>query len=302
MDKYSKYSQRERVQRTIRHELTDRLPKGELCINDSVICRELNCSKVGFEEKLDFINKIGLDIFTVSPVFPHDKNRLPSPEEYEWPDIKRWANQTSIFTFAIIDGAFETGFRTYDFADFLTLPHRSPEELKNFISRVEKVNIETIKQAADQGIDGIILADDVAYANGLLTNPKVLREYFLPSLAKQVEEITRLGLPVFYHCDGNYSEIIPDLIDMRIQGLQCIEQGCGMDIGALQEEYGDRLCLWGHIDTEDTYHSLEADFMKHLSDSMKNISNRNGIILGTSCGLYEGMNIEGLTTIYRTLE
>jgi uroporphyrinogen decarboxylase len=99
---------------------------------------------------------------------------------------------------------------------------KSPEELKNFIKQVEKLNISTIKQAADQGINGIILADDVAYTRGLLTNPKILREYFLPSLANQVKEITRLGLPVFYHCDGDYHEIIPDLIDMHIQGLNAL--------------------------------------------------------------------------------
>jgi len=302
MDKYSQYSQRERVRRTIRHEKTDRLPKGELCITDSIIRRELNCSKVGFEEKLAFIDLLGLDIFTVSPIFTHEKNRLPDLGEYEWPDIKKWANQTSVFTFAIIDGAFETGMRTYDLLHFLTLPKESPDDLKTFIRQVEELNIAIIKQAADQGIDGIILADDIAYAHGLLTNPKILREYFLPSLARQVEEITHLGLPAFYHSDGNYREIIPDLIDMRIQGLQCIEQRCGMDIVDLQKEYGDCLCLWGHIDTEDTYSAREVNFLKNFSATIKSLSTQSGIILGTNCGLYEGMDIEGLTAIYRTLE
>lgn len=302
MDKYSHYSKRERVIRTIRREKTDKIPKGELCITDSIICRELNCSKIGFEEKLAFIDRLGLDIFTISPIFPHDKNRLPEPDEYEWPDIKKWASQTSVFTFALIDGAFETGLRTYGLMDFLTLPEESPDDLKNFIRQVEKLNIAIIKQVADQGIDGIILADDIAYAHGLLTNPDILREYFLPSLAKQVEEITHLGLPVFYHSDGNYREIIPDLIDMGIQGLQCIEQRCGMDIVALQEEYGDRLCLWGHIDTENTHSAHDVDSLKNFSASIQSLSARNGIILGTNCGLYEGIDIEGLTAIYRTLE
>lgn len=301
MDKHSHYSQRERVQRTIRHEKTDRLPKGELCITDSIIRSKLICNKVGFEERLAFINQLGLDIFTISPTFPHIKSRLPDPAEYEWPDIDKWANQTSIFTFAIIDGAFETGLQTYDYSDFLTLPNKSPKDLKDFIKQVEKLNIATIKQASDQGIDGIILADDVAYTRGLLTNPKILREYFFPSLAKQVEEITRLGLPVFYHCDGDYHEIIPDLINMHMQGLQCIEPNCGMDIAVLQKEYGDKLCLWGHIDTKDTHNARKTAFLKTFSASLQDLSTQNGIILGTNCGLYDGIDIEGLTAIYQTL-
>lgn len=302
MDKYLHYSQRERVRRTIRHEETDRIPKGELCINDSVICRELNCSKIGFEERLAFVNQMGLDIFTVSPSFSHDYNRLLGSDEYKWPDIKKWAGHTSIFTFTIIDGAFETGIRTYGFQDFLTLPRRSPIELAKFIKRVEKLNIAIIKQVADQGIDGIILADDIAYGRGLLINPKILRKYFFPSLAKQVDEITSLGLPVFYHSDGNYHEIIPDLIDMRIQGIQCIEPRCGMDITALEVKYGDSLCLWGHIDTQDTYSAHDAAFLRIFSNSMNSLSTRNGIIFGTNCGLYEGIDIEGLTAIYRTFK
>ena len=300
MDKYLQYTQRERVRRTISHEETDRIPKGELCINDSIICRELNCSKIGFEERLAFVNQMGLDIFTVSPIFPQDNSRLLGPDAYQWPDIKKWAGQTSIFTFTIIDGAFETGMRIYGFQDFLTLPKRSPIEMEYFIKCVEKLNITLIKQAADQGIDGIILADDVAYGRGLLINPRILREYFFPSLAKQVDEIRGQGLPAFYHSDGDYHEIISDLIDMRIQGIQCIEHRCGMDITALESEYGNSLCLWGHIDTQDTYSAHDIAFLKAYSNSMKSLSTRNSIIIGTSCGLYEGMDIEGLTAIYQS--
>lgn len=301
MDQDLSYNSRQRVQRTIRHESTDRIPKGELCIADALICRELNCANVGFDEKLFFANQIGLDIITIPPVFQFGKEKLPSPGDSRWPDIEKWCENTSLFTFAIIDGALETGMRIHGWSEFFKLIKKSPSTLLSFIDEVEKLNISMFREVAQKGVDGIILADDVAYAKGLLINPKILRENFFPSLSRQVEEIERLGLFAFYHSDGNYQEIIPDLIDVHFQGIQCIEQRSDMDMAKLQEEYGDRICLWGSIDIEDTLKARNPDNLKIISDSLSRLPRQKGLILGTNCGLYEVTDIAGLTAIYRSL-
>ncbi|MBU1052628.1 MAG: hypothetical protein KKC46_02225 [Proteobacteria bacterium] len=300
MEQNLSYNSCQRVQKTIRHEATDRIPRGELCIADAVISRELNCTNVGFDERLLFANQIGLDIITVSPVFKYGKEKLPSQGDSDWPDIDKWCNNTSLFTFALINGALETGMKIHGWADFLKIIRKSPQTLLEFIDEVEKLNVSMFKEVAQKGIDGIILADDVAYAKGLLVNPKILREYFFPSLARQVEEIKRLGLFAFFHSDGDYQEIIPDLIDLNFDGMQCIEKRCGMDTAKLQEEYGDRICLWGSIDIEDTVRANEPDNLKAITDSLKSLQ-KKGLIFGTNNGLYEVTDIAGLKAIYRLL-
>ncbi len=291
---------RQRIYRTICHESTDRIPKGELCISDDVIRRELNCSHVGFEERLEFINIIGLDIYTIFPVFQFEKDKIPDPREAKWPDIEKWTN-TSLFTFVVLDGALETGMRTQGWAEFLKLMKKSPSSLVSFIDAVEKLNTSIFRELAQKGIDGIILADDVAFSKGLIINPEILRKHFMPSLARQVEEISRLGIHAFYHSDGNYQEIIPDLIEIHFHGIQCIEQRCGMDITELQSKYGDKICLWGHIDTDDTLKAHNPDYLQAFSDSLQMLSKQKGFILGTNCGLYEGTNIAGLKKIYKAI-
>ncbi len=300
MDQNLSNSSRQRVQKTIRHEATDRIPKGELCIADAVISRELNCANVGFDEKLLFVNQIGLDIITIAPVFQYGKEKLPGTGESEWPDIEKWCKNTSLFTFALINGALETGMRIYGWTEFLKIIKKSPSNLLAFIDQVEKLNISMFKEVEQKGANGIILADDVAFAKGLLINPKILREYFFPSLARQVEEVNRLGLFAFYHSDGYYQEIIPDLIEMHFQGIQCIEQRCGMDTAKLQEEYGDRICLWGSIDIEDTVKARDPDNLNKITDSLNRL-HKKGLILGTNNGLYEVTDIAGLKAIFRSL-
>ena len=75
-----------------------------------------------------------------------------------------------------------------------------------------------------------------------------------------------------------------------------------MDITALETEYGDSLCLWGHIDTQDTYSAHDTAFLKAFSTSMNSLSTRNSIIIGTNCGLYEGIDIERLRAIYQSFK
>ncbi|MCR4435309.1 MAG: uroporphyrinogen decarboxylase family protein [Clostridiales bacterium] len=300
MNDRTTYSSRERVRRAIRHETADRLPRGELCINDSVILRQLNCQRAGFDEKLSFVNQMGLDIYTLSPVRPDRQNKLPAPGELLWPDIEKWTGQTPLFTFALVDGAFELGMRFHDRLDFLTLYRRSPLSLAEFVSEVESLNIALYREAAEKGIDGIIIADDVAYGKGFLMNPQALREHFFPSLERQVKEIERLGLPAFFHSDGYYREIIPDLIRMGFKGIQCLERSCGMDLWELHGEFGRELCLWGHIATEDTLKAHDPGLLGEMASALGRLSCREGVILGTDCGLFEGTDLSGLKRIYET--
>lgn len=302
MDHRQSYSPRERVQRAIRHEVTDRLPKGELCITEAVINRALHCLQVGFEEKLAFTEQLGLDIFTLAPVCSCEKNKLPEPGDVKWPGIEKWTVETSLYTFIIVDGAFETGMRTFTGLKFMVLAGKASANLLSFIAEVEKLNMALFREAAAKGVNGVILADDVAFNGGMMISPQSWRECFLPSLARQVEEINRLGLAAFYHSDGNYLEIIPDLITVHFQGLQCLEERCGMDMADLQEEYGEHICLWGHIDSEDTFKVQDPGYLQVLTDNLQKLSRCRGLILGTNSGLYEGMDIGGLKAIYRSLE
>lgn len=293
------FKPRERVLRAIRYGAADRVPKGELCINDSVVRLALNCDHVGFEERRGFIESFALDIFTVSPVYPSLNKRLPGPEECLWPDVDKWT-QTSLFTFAILDGAFEWGLRSYGFQEFFVLIKSSPLSLRQFVLGVEKLNLSMIKQLAEIGIDGIILADDIAFNRGLFISPQNLREYFFPSLSRQVQEIESLGLPVFFHSDGNYGDVIDDIINAGFVGLHCIDRNSGMEITDLQRKIGDKLCLWGHLDLDDINQSYSPDVLQELVISVRKLASGRRFILGTNSGLFEGMDLIALRAVYQS--
>lgn len=286
---------RERVKAAISHQPPDRIPKGELCIGDDLIKQSLNCSQVGFEERAAFIKDLGLDLVCLAPDYPVSAS-VPETLKATLPDLEKWASETPLFILALLDGAFGWGMRTLGHIDFLMLSRSSPLSFQALIEKVESLNRELIKRLVDQGVDGVIIADDIAYQRGLLINPQTLRKCFFPSLAGQVEAVQG-NVPVFFHSDGNYSEIIPELIDCGFQGLQCFERRAGMEPLKLQEQYPE-LCVWGTLEVEDIKQAADPGYLEKLISEINTLSFHKGFILGTTCGLFKGIDLYGLTTIY----
>jgi uroporphyrinogen decarboxylase len=300
-DQKNTLSCRERAVLAIQHRKTDRVPKGEICIDEAVVKTSLSSDKAGFDETLEFVNKLGLDIICLNPVYPGFNGGLPDPREVAWADLKKWAG-AGLFSFAVLDGVLGWGTKLFGFNQFLILPVKSPLTFQSFTEKAANLNIELARRLTDAGIDGLIIADDLAYQRGLLIKPQVMRRHIFPSLAAQVAEMRRGGIPVFIHSDGNIGEIIPDIIETGFNGLHCIDRNSSMDISDLQLKYGSELCLWGSLSADDLIEAHAPGCLQDLLDKISAIASRNGFILGTDCGLFKGIDYDGLALIYEKIK
>jgi uroporphyrinogen decarboxylase len=281
--------------------MVDRIPKGELCINWDVIYSTAVSKKAGFDEKFAFIQTMGLDLVSLSPHYTDSLKRLPTSSECIWPDLSKWVKQTSLFTFAVLDGAFEWGLRIFGLQDYFLMLKTAPDSLRGFIRSVERLNLVMAERLEAEGINGFILADDIAYLNDLFVNPEVLRSSFIPSLARQAESLLSKNLPVFYHSDGNYSPVIEDIVNAGFTGLQCLEKSAGMDIRELQSKFGKKICLWGHLEVEDITKAHDPTFCANLVESIRELASHGNFILGTTSGIFAGTDITMLRTVYNAL-
>jgi uroporphyrinogen decarboxylase len=288
----------ERVRRAVWHRPPDRIPRGEIVIDDDVIQTTLSRPRIGFEERLEFASLLGLDIVCLSPQCPAFRGELPGPDDLLWPDLESWTRQSGLFVFAILDGPFGWGGKVFGFKRILTLPHQSPAVLRDFAAEVESLNALLGRHLADKGAHGLILADDLAYPQGLLLGPQITQEQFLPSLARQAEELMALNLPLFFHSDGNLTEIIPSLAEMGFHGLHCIDSKSGMDWRGLKSRYEGRLCLWGTLTVDDLAAGRTPESRGDLPEVIRETGAGGGFILGTTSGIFKGMDMEALRRIY----
>jgi len=92
--------------------------------------------------------------------------------------------------------------------------------------------------------DVFISTDDMAFKSAPFFSPAIFREVVLPRYRRVAEKIT---LPWIIHSDGNILPFLDDFLNLGIAGLHPVEKGA-MDIRALKQRYGSRLCLLGNID------------------------------------------------------
>ncbi|PKN26299.1 MAG: hypothetical protein CVU64_18120 [Deltaproteobacteria bacterium HGW-Deltaproteobacteria-21] len=287
----------QRVIDTIRHGSCDRIPRGEITIDDSVVENALACGSVGFDERLQFSSLLGLDIYCLSPQHIHSGD-LPQPGDLVWPDLRSWVDRSGLFTFAILDGSFGWGGRILGFEKFFGLCMRDKAALRDFNRGVETLNRNLGRLLADEGIHGLVLADDLAYTSGLFVSPGTMEEHFLPCLSGQAENLLSLGLPLFFHSDGNYLDILARIAAMGFHGFHCIDPDSNMDVAEVRSRAGRDLCLWGTLSARELERCGGSKECEGMITTIRNAASAGPFILGTTSGLFKGLRIGELQSIY----
>ena len=149
---------------------------------------------------------------------------------------------------------FESAYRLRGFEQFLLDLKEQPALANYLLDQLTAVTIHNALVLAQAGVDVLLLDDDVAMPTGLILSPNMWREYFKPRL-RSIINLAREAAPdllVFYHSDGDFTRLIPDLVEIGVNAINPVQPDC-MDAAAIKAEYGDRLALWGTVGTANTW-------------------------------------------------
>jgi uroporphyrinogen decarboxylase len=147
----------------------------------------------------------------------------------------------------------------------------------------------------ETGVDAIVIVDDMGANNSTLLSPKILRQMVLPLLNKEVQAIQKRGMPVFLHSCGNVNSILPDIVETGILGLNNIQHAAGMDIRAIKEQYGKRLCLIGNVDSSGVMSFGKPEEVEEaVRECIQAASYGGGHILATDHSFHEGIPLENV--------
>jgi uroporphyrinogen decarboxylase len=143
---------------------------------------------------------------------------------------------------------FEAAWRLRGFQNFMMDLIQRPHLAAYLLDQLTSMLIENALILARAGVDILLLDDDVAMPNRLMIGPDTWRRYFKPRLTKVIN-LAREESPdllVFYHCDGNFTRLIPDLIDIGVNVINPVQPDC-MDAAAIKRDFGDKLAMWGTV-------------------------------------------------------
>lgn len=99
--------------------------------------------------------------------------------------------------------------------------------------------------------DVALLGDDFASQTSMLISPARWRQHIKPYLAEEVRLLREHGIPVLFHSCGAVRPVLPDLIEIGINGLLVFQTTArGMDAPSIARDFGGRLAFYGGIDVQ----------------------------------------------------
>lgn len=130
---------------------------------------------------------------------------------------------------------------------FMDLAAGSPE-LMELLKKIHEWEQASVEMWSRTAVDGISFMDDWGTQTALLISPALWREIFKPLYRRYCEMAHARGKLVFFHSDGNTAEIYGDLIEIGVDAVN--SQLFCMDIEELARKHKGRITLWGELDRQ----------------------------------------------------
>ncbi|MGI6174493.1 MAG: uroporphyrinogen decarboxylase family protein [Christensenellales bacterium] len=115
------------------------------------------------------------------------------------------------------------------------------------IIRKNMVMLENVLPAGD--FDGVLLGSDWGTQRALIMSPAMWRRMIKAGEQQEYDLVHKYNKDVWIHSCGNIEALMGDLCEMGIQVLNPVQPEC-MDIAMLKREYGDKICYFGGISTQ----------------------------------------------------
>ncbi len=120
------------------------------------------------------------------------------------------------------------------------------------------------------GIKVIRIGDDLGDQRTTLMSPELYRSLVKPRHARLFAAIKAIApqVHILFHCDGAIRDLLPDLIEVGIDGLNPVQYTLpGMEAAGLKKDFGADLTFWGG--TLDTQEDLPNGKPGSIRDKVK---------------------------------
>ena len=173
--------------------------------------------------------------------------------------------------------------------------YEEPELLREIIAAADKFWTELGLRLIETGCTALYVANDMGMNGRTLISPEHLREFFFPSLRKQILTWKEAGGRILYHSCGNIDSIIEEIADMGIDAVNNIQVKSGMNLRSVKERIGDKVTIVGNVDATGIMcqndKQLIADAIQEVIDTA---GGDGGLIIATDHSFHEGIPTENV--------
>jgi hypothetical protein len=124
-----------------------------------------------------------------------------------------------------------------------------PDMVCLFLDKVMDLTVKILDRAQKNGLDGIMITDDLGMQHALFFNPGTFRTLFKPYYKKLAGEIHERGMKFFVHSCGLVYEIVGDFIEAGVDVFQ-FDQPELSGSAVWAGEFGDKAAFYCPVDIQ----------------------------------------------------
>ena len=158
---------------------------------------------------------------------------------------------------------FEAAWRLRGLENFLLDLIDRPTWAHLLLDRLTAMECRYATAVAKAGVDIMALGDDIGMPGTMMIGPEYWRAFFKPRMEHiiQTARAIKPDIAVIFHSDGYFAPIIPDLMDIGINGINPL-QADHMDAVEIRKQYGPELVFWGTVGSQTTFSFATPEAIK----------------------------------------
>ena len=143
-----------------------------------------------------------------------------------------------------------------------------------------RFNLAWLDRWLAEDYQGVQFADDWGAQANMLVSPSMWRSFFKPVYAEMMGKVKKAGRHVWFHSDGYILPIIPDLIELGVDVLNCQSAVMGLDN---LKQFAGELCFRTDIDRQHVLpFGRPEDVKRHVHEVFEALGTPRGGIV--ACG------------------
>ena len=237
----------------------------------------------------------------------HDQQALeafpwPNPEALDYGPFldSAVALKPGMKLVAVLGKIFTAAWQLVGFERFCELSVLEPGFVAALTRRVGEIQFEVFRRLITlEPVGAVWIPDDIAFRTGTLLPPDWFRRHVFPFYREMTALARKLDKPVIYHSDGDLTPVLDDILAAGFAALHPIEPE-SMDIYALRERVGRRLCLVGNISVNTLSIGSAAEIRTLVKDRITRLGYDGAYCVGSSNSVPNYVPLENYLTMLET--
>lgn len=186
----------------------------------------------------------------------YDNYKFPDPLENEKEGYELYEALMAPYgsEYAILGGVpcsiFEGAWYLRGLENFMIDLRENREFADELMQKCMEYHLVVSEKLVEMGVDIIWWGDDVSCESGPMVNPEVFTKLIKPKMAGMVEAVKKINkdVKIAFHSDGKIDWLLDHFVEIGIDIINPLQPDAN-DIPAFKKRYGDKLTVWGNVDT-----------------------------------------------------